>query len=82
LTCAFVTDGADQQGGGDGVEGRLGDGDADHTRLVTAYEVVERLFVVKDEGLVEPLATPQLEPRQNNASSLPPRSRQHFRCAY
>jgi hypothetical protein len=31
----------------------LGDGDADHARLVAAFEIVQRLWAVKELALVE-----------------------------
>jgi hypothetical protein len=63
---------------GDGVEGRLGDGDVDQARLVAAYEVVERLFAVKDASLVEALATPESQPRGDLVEPMKPRNRRQM----
>jgi hypothetical protein len=58
----------------------LADGDADHARLVAAYEVVERLFAVKDPSLIVAVGSissnePIAEPRHDLAKPVNFRNR-------
>jgi hypothetical protein len=52
--------------------------DADR-KPVAAYEVVERLFAVKDEGLVETLSAPELQSRHSHVIRPNPLNRRESR---